>query len=123
MVLVHELARLGQRRRSDALGVLDDQLDLPARHLPVELVEVELGAVEHVLAEGRGGAGERHQEPDLDGTALGACGRRGRPCRREGEQRDEHGEASHHDGSPSLQRRRPRSAPTTPWGANKMTPM
>ena len=30
--------------------------------LAVDLVQVELGAGQHVLAEGRGGAGERHQE-------------------------------------------------------------
>src|SRR5262249_922469 len=58
-------------------------LELPARRLPADLVEVELGAVEHVLADGGEGPGERGEEPDLDGAALGGGGQR--PADRRGE--------------------------------------
>ena len=99
-VLVHQLARLGQRRRGHTLGVLHDELDLPPRYLPADLVQVELGAAEHVLAEGGGGAGERGQEPDLDGSALGHGRRRAREG--QGQGGDEGKQAGQHDGPPMI---------------------
>ena len=51
LVLLDHLARLVERGGRVALVVLDDQLDLAAAHLAPDLVEVELGAVHHVLAD------------------------------------------------------------------------
>src|SRR5947209_3253337 len=70
------------------------------RHLPADLVQVELGAAEHVLAEGGGGAGERGQEPDLDGSALGHGRRRAREG--QGQGGDEGKQAGQHDGPPMI---------------------
>src|SRR5207247_5274847 len=75
LVLLDELARLVQRRGRIALVVLDDQLDLPAAHLPSDLVQVELRSVHHVLAGRRERACQRREHSDLDWPALGTRGR------------------------------------------------
>src|SRR5262249_10092047 len=119
VVLVDELARLGERRLRVALGVLDDELDLSAGHGAVDLVEVQLGTVEHVLAERRGGAGQRRQEADLDRAALRPRGRRAEPG---DESEEKRGETKERDGATTHEDLLWK-APARPRGAKRMTPM
>ena len=51
--------------------VLDDEFDLAAAHLVLDLVEIELNALDHFLAAGGDDAGQRRQQADLDRTGLG----------------------------------------------------
>jgi hypothetical protein len=74
LVLLDHLACLVERGGRVALVVLDDQLDLASADLAADLVEIELGAVDHVLADLRERAGERREHADLDRAALGAVG-------------------------------------------------
>src|SRR5256712_3740257 len=104
LVLLDELPRLGEGGRRVPLRVLHDQLDLPPAHLGADPVQVELGAVQHVLAQRRRGAGERRQETDLDGPALrrrraGGGERRGERHAEDGGQRADVN-ARHRRGSP-----------------------
>src|SRR5438034_5150104 len=69
-VLLDQLARLGERGGRRAFAVLHDQLDLATRGLAADLVEVELGADEHVLARRGEGARERGEQADLDRPTL-----------------------------------------------------
>src|SRR5262249_2924156 len=119
LVLVDQLARLGQRGGRRPLVVLDDELDLAAAGLAADLVEVELGPIDHVLADLREGAGHRREEADLDRRGLRA-GRRRRRQRDEKEREQHDGEdAGGHAGHADLLFR----APRMPWGANRITPM
>ena len=73
LVLLDELARLVERGRRVALAVLDDELERPPRRDAADLVQVQLGAVHHVLADLREGAGERREHAEPDRAVLGLC--------------------------------------------------
>src|SRR3989441_889458 len=71
LVVLDELARLGERGRRLAFVVLEDDLELPAARLPARLLPVQLAAAVHVLAGGGDGARQGRDEADLDRSLGG----------------------------------------------------
>src|SRR3989441_539362 len=71
LVVLDELARLGERGRRLAFVVLEDDLELPAPRLPARLLPVQLAAAVHVLAGGGDGARQWRDEADLDRSLGG----------------------------------------------------
>ena len=65
-VAFHELPDLRHPDRWVPLIVLDEQLDLPPRRLPPDLVEVQLRPRDHVLADLRKGSAEGRDHADFD---------------------------------------------------------
>jgi hypothetical protein len=76
LVLAHELLRLPHADRGLAFLVLDDEGHLGAAELALVLVEIQLEAVLHVLADLRKDAGHRRQEPDAQLLLRLSRGRR-----------------------------------------------
>src|SRR3972149_5569889 len=66
------------RRRRGAPRIPRGPLVVPPADLAADLLEVHLGAVDHVLADLGERTGERREHADLDGAGL-----RGRPGRRQ----------------------------------------
>ena len=71
IALLDQSARLLQGGVGVRSVVLDNQFDLAAAHLALDLIEIELHALDHFLAAGGDDAGERRQQADLDRARLG----------------------------------------------------
>ena len=76
LVLQGQLFGFGHRRVGLALLVLDDQLDLRPGEVAVDLVEIHLEAVDHVLADLGEDTGDRRDKADAQFFLLRAGGGR-----------------------------------------------
>ena len=74
IALLDQAARLLQGGVGVRSVVLDNQFDLAAAHLALDLIEIELHALDHFLTAGGDDAGERRQQTDLDRARLGLGG-------------------------------------------------
>ena len=70
LVLQDQLADLGHRGVRLALLVLDDEPDLHPAEVALDLVEIHLEAVDHVLADLGEDAGRRREEADAQFLLL-----------------------------------------------------
>ena len=73
VALLDQTARLLQRGVGIGGVVLDHEFDLAAGNLVIHVLEVELHALDHLLAAGGDHAGERRQQADLDRAGLRPC--------------------------------------------------
>jgi hypothetical protein len=88
IALLHQPPRLLQRGVGIGSVVLDHQFDLASGDLALRLVEIELHALDHLLAARGDHASKRRQQADLDRAGLrlraapgcGAGARNGQCC-------------------------------------------